>query len=98
MNNTQVGNAKDLDVVMHYFTEYSDNYSKTSRSLWRYYRGEPNNTLTNSKSFKYKLKITGKTSVDGNVKNVEIVGPLNYLNSFWRTLEMPLINLRLISI
>ena len=83
--------------MKHYFTEYSDNYSKTSRSLWRYYRGYPNNTLTNSKSFKYKLKITGKTIFDGNAKNVEIAVPLNYLNRFWRTLEMPLSNLRLIS-
>ena len=83
--------------MKHYFTEYSDIYSKTSRRLWRYYRGEPNNTLTNSKSFKYKIKIIGKTSVDGDAKNVEIAVPLNYLNSFWRTLEMPLINLRLIS-
>ena len=28
----------------------------------------------------------------GNEKNVEIMVPLKYLNNFWRTLEMPLIN------
>ena len=36
INNTQVDNAKDIDIVMSLYnlTEYSDNYSKTSRSLW----------------------------------------------------------------
>ena len=35
MNNTQIENAKDLDVamLMYDLTEYSDNYSKTSRVL-----------------------------------------------------------------
>ena len=35
INNTQVDNAKDLDVVMpiHISIEYSNNYSKTSGSL-----------------------------------------------------------------
>ena len=40
INNTQIDNAKDLDVVMPMcnLIEYSDNYSKTSESLWQYYR------------------------------------------------------------
>ena len=35
INNTRVGNAKDIDVVMSMFNsiEYSDNYPKTSESL-----------------------------------------------------------------
>ena len=35
INNTQVGNAKDTDIVMPMYNliEYSDNYSKTSESL-----------------------------------------------------------------
>ena len=35
INNTQVGNAKDLDIVMPMYNliEHSDNYSKTSGSL-----------------------------------------------------------------
>ena len=43
INNTQVDNAKDLDVIipMYNLTKHSDNYSKTSRSLWQYYRDEP---------------------------------------------------------
>ena len=36
MNNTQIDNATDMDIVMPMYKliEYSDNYSKTSRSLW----------------------------------------------------------------
>ena len=35
---------------------------KTTGSLWNYYRDEPSNHLySNSKSFKYKTNITGKT-------------------------------------
>ena len=48
--------------------------------------------MTQSESFKSKIKITGKTPADGNTKDVEILVPLKYLSNFWRTLEMPLIN------
>ena len=36
INNTQVDNAEDIDVIilMYNLIEYSDNYSKTSGSLW----------------------------------------------------------------
>ena len=36
INNTQVDNAKDIDIVMPMYNliEYSDNYAKTSGSLW----------------------------------------------------------------
>ena len=40
----------------------------------------------------FKAKIARKTLNDGNTKNVEIVVLFKYLNNFWRTLEMPLIN------
>ena len=71
--------------------EYSDNYSKTFGSLWKFYRDEPNDNLTDSESFKSKIKVTGNTPNDGNTKNVEIAVPLKYLSNLWRTLEMPLI-------
>ena len=77
---------------MYNLIEYSDNYSKTSGSLWQYYKNEPNDNLANSESFKSKVKITGNTPADGNTKDVEIIVPLKYLSNFWRTLEMPLIN------
>ena len=36
INNTQIDNAKDIDIVMPMYNliEYSDNYAKTSGSLW----------------------------------------------------------------
>ena len=43
-------------------------------------------------SFKSKIKITGKTLVHCNTKNVQIAVPSKCLSTFWRTLEMPLIN------
>ena len=94
INNTQVDNAKDIDIVMPMYNliECCDNYGKTSGSLWQYYRDEPNDNLANSESFKFKVKITGKTPAADNEKDVEIMVPLKYLSNFWRTLEMPLIN------
>ena len=94
INNTEIDNAKDIDIVMPMYNliEYSDNYSKTSGSLWQYYKDDPNDNITQSESFKSKIKITGKTPAAGNTKDVEIIVPLKYLSNFWRTLEMPLIN------
>ena len=103
INNTHVDNAKDIDIVMPTYDliEYSDNYSKTSASLWQYCKDIPavdndiaiasfiENNLTNSVNF--KVKITDQTG-DDRTKNVEIIVPLNHLSNFWRTLEMALIN------
>ena len=103
INNTQVDNAKDIDIVMpmYNFLEYSNNYSKTSGSLWQYCKDIPavdnNNAIVNftennlTDSFNFKVKMTGQTGDDGT-KNVEIMVPLKYLSDFWRTLEMHLIN------
>ena len=77
---------------MYNLIEYSHNYSKTSGSLWQYYKDETNDNLADSESFKSKVKITGKTPADRNTKHFEIIAPLKYLSNFWRTLEMPLIN------
>ena len=43
INNTQIDDAKDMDIVMTMYNliEHSDNYSKTSGSLWYYCRDEP---------------------------------------------------------
>ena len=65
---------------------------KTSGSLWQYQKDEPNDNLANSESFKSKVKITGNTPASVNTKDVKIIAPLKYLNNFWRTFEMPLIN------
>ena len=78
VNNTDLDNAKDVDIVMPMYNliEYSDNYSKTSGSLWKYYKNDPNDNITESEPFKFKVKITGKTPHDGSTKDVEIIVPL----------------------
>ena len=103
INNAQIDNAKDIDIVipMYNLIEYSDNYAKTTGSLWQYCKDIParnnnneivvftGNNLTDS--FNFKAKTTGQTGDDGR-KDVEIMVPLKYLSNFWRTLEMSLIN------
>ena len=103
INNTQIDNAKDINIIMNLYNllEYSDAYTRTSGSFWQYCKDMPavdnhnaivdftENNLTYS--FNFKVKITGQTGDDGT-KNVEIMVPLKYLSNFWRTLEMPLIN------
>ena len=103
INNTQIDNAKDIDIVMPMYNliEYSDNYAKTTGSLWQYCKDIPapaaNNIIENftrdntTDSFNFKAKITGQTGNNGT-KGVQIMVPLKYLSNFWRTLEMPLIN------
>ena len=104
INNTQIDNAEYIDIVMPMYNliEYSDNYSKTSGSLWQHCKEIPavNNDgnienfdgTNETDSFKFKTKITGPTDNTGRIDNVEIMVSLKYLSNFWRTLEMLLIN------
>ena len=110
INNTEVDNAQYIDIVMPMYNliEYSDNYSKTSGSLWQYCKDIPAvnnagnivdfNGANATDSFNFKTKITGQTAANNNNGNItgrvdiEIMVPLKYLSNFWRTLEMPLIN------
>ena len=106
INNTQVHNAKDTDVAMPMYNliEYSDNYSKTSGSLWQYYKNIPavdnNYAIVNfavnnlTDSFNFKVKMVGQTGDDG-AKNVEIMIPLKYVSNFWRTLQITLNNCKI---
>ena len=50
INNTQIEYCKDIDIAMSLYNllEYSDSYAKTSRSLWQYYRGKPDDNLADS--------------------------------------------------
>ena len=104
INNTQIDNAKDIDIVMPMYNliEYTDNYATTTGSLWQYCKDIPARNNANNAiiifsednitdSFKFKAQITGQTGNDGT-KDVEIMVPLKYLSNFRRTLEMPLIN------
>ena len=54
INNTDIDNAKNIDIVMPMYNliEYSDNYSKTTRSLWQFYKDDPNDNIIQSESFK----------------------------------------------
>ena len=73
INDALVENAQDLGIIMLMYSllKYSKNYSKTSASLWNYYRDEltdetndnngPNKNVINSTSFKYKTSIKGST-------------------------------------
>ena len=90
-----------IAMPMYILTEFSDNYSDTSGSLWQFKRYEVpvNNddlTIDNFQSLKYKVALVGKTANHNygksSVKDVKIVVPLKYLSNFWRSLEMPLIN------
>ena len=81
INNVLIDNAENLyiDIVMSMYNlvEYSKGYSKTTGSLWNYYRNELtsdtngnnnfNKNVVSSKSFKYKTSIIGRTfNVDEN--------------------------------
>ena len=93
INNTQVDNEKDLHIVMPMYNliEYSDNYSKTSGSLYQFYRDGPNDNITDSETFKFKSIFLDNANNAG-ITNAKIAVTLNNLSNFWRTLEMPLIN------
>ena len=41
---------------MYNLIEDSDNYSKTSGSLYQFYRDDPNDDIAESESFKFKSK------------------------------------------
>ena len=72
---------------MYNLIENSNSYSKTSGSIWQYYRYEPalvEGTVihipaanNDNASFKFKPKIAGKTVADAT-KNFEIMMPLEY--------------------
>ena len=77
---------------MYNLIEYTDNYSKTSGSLYQFYRDEPNdNDIAEYESFTFKTKFLNNTNNAGII-NLKIAVPLKYLSNFWKTLEMPLIN------
>ena len=82
---------------MYNLIEYSDNYSKTSGSLWQYCKHytvyslcntvNDNNAIVDftdnnlTDSFNFKVKMTGQNRDDGT-KNVEIMIPIKYLSNF----------------
>ena len=93
---------------MYNLIEYSDIYQDSAATLYQYKRDEPPEddavadlTANNSDSLKYKIKLLGNvTEVAGNADgvrrlNVKVVVPLKYLSTFFRSLEMPLMNCKI---
>ena len=70
------------------FIECRESNSKTSGSLLKYYRDEPNDTLADSEWFISNVRIRGETPVDCNRKGIGRALLLKHLINFWRTLKM----------
>ena len=95
INKTLIDNAEYINIVipMYILIEYSKNYSKTTGSLWNYYRDESksgakghiNYSIKDSKFFDYKTRITERLEGNDTEKQVEIVVLLKQINNFWRT-------------
>ena len=104
INGVLIGNAENLNIVMPVYNliEYNKNYSKTSGSLWNYYRDEPTNNIEinhylRPKCFDYRSTVICKLGdIDNenkaNKENVRITVPLKHLSNFWRSLHIPLFN------
>ena len=93
INNVLIDIAEDVDVVMPMYNliEYTKNYSKTTKSLYNFYRGEPNSCINNginyfvadSKSFDYKTKLIESVTNANLIKqNAKTVVPLKHLSNF----------------
>ena len=93
---------------LYNFIEYSDKYVDTTVSLYHYKRPEQslganntsvNVTTANSSSFKYQsglIKIDSEADGNNRIwKNVKIAIRLKYISNFYRSLELPLINIKL---
>ena len=88
ITNLDIDNAQDIDIIMPMYNliEYSDNYSKTSGSLWLYYKDISTvnnngaivdfNEANNTDSINFKSKIIGHTGDNGRIDNVETMVPL----------------------
>ena len=87
---------------MYNLLEYSKIYTKTTASLWNYYRDEPTsdggiNHYLKPKSFDFKSSIMGKfgginEENQASKDEISLAIPLKHLSNFWRLLKIPLIN------
>ena len=100
INDEHVEKAEYLDIVMPMYNllEYSDNYQDSTGSLYQFKRDEPPDdnadVANNTSSLVYKSKLISGTD-DNNVNNVKLVVPLKYVRSFFRSVEMPLVNCKI---
>ena len=90
-------NIFDVVILMYHLIEYSNNYWKTSASLWQYKRDELADAKVNSEftiiynKFKYKIIATEKIHDNSDIKTDKIAFQVKYLNNVWRILRMFLI-------
>ena len=77
----------ELNYTLYNLIDYSKNYQKTTRSLWNYYRDEPNSrtvgninySITASESFNYKTKLVGELEDDDEeLGDIKIPAPVKY--------------------
>ena len=114
INSQFIEGAQDLDIVipMCNLLHYSKNFGKTTRYFWNYYPDMPKSgyddeenereriTVTDSKLFDYKTKLTGSlgnnlpavNNADKAQKDVKIVVPLKNLSNFMFNLDFLMIN------
>ena len=101
INDEHVEKAEDLDIVMPMYNllEYSDNYQDSTGSLYQFKRDEPPDdnadVANNTSSLVHKSKLISGTDDNNNVNNVKLEVPLKYVSSFFRSLEMPLVNCKI---
>ena len=93
----------DLAMLMYNWKKYSSNYSDTTANLWFYSKDKATNFDTDTantnafKSLNYEAKLLENTVADGKKsipKYATIAVSLRYLHDFWRSREIPLINLK----
>ena len=65
-------------MIMYSLIEYSQNCSKSSRSLRQYYNYNPNYNILYSESFNTKVKIKARTPAAANTIDVKKPESLKY--------------------
>ena len=91
----------NIAMPMYNLIEYSNNCSYSSGSLWGFKRDDVTNNadIANdhyAPSFKYKAIRFTDVEANERKNGVKMAVPPKYLSNFWRSLEMLLINCRLV--
>ena len=106
INNTVVDDANFLDVVMPMYNllEYSDNFNKTTGTVYNFERdvletftdaGAREGIWTSTslqKKFQQVGAVTAAADEERETDTLTLFVPFTYLSTFFRSLEMPLIN------
>ena len=94
INGIFIDNSEDLDIVMPMYNllNYSKNYVKTNGSFFHYYRDEHADLINSDTSASFKEKIVGKIGNNAKLTDIQIILPLKHLSSFFRSLDISLIN------